>query len=178
MFYEENLIDEHLKCLICLKRLHDPVSLPCGEIVCQKCIDDYIEEHSEKSNNNQFKCCACDEEHSIPENGFPKSKRMNDLVQVKSKHVDKGIRIEKFKVDVNKCLSEINRIKQELDNKEETIRNHFELKRQHIHLVAESKIDEINKITKELIDQVDQFENDNLDSFKNGEQERKIRADL
>ena len=182
MFYEENLIDENLKCSICKKRFQDPVSLSCGEIVCQKCISDFIEDsdHSDQSNNNnsRFKCCSCDGEHSIPEKGFPKSKMANNLVQIQSKQVYKSAQIEQFKADVNQCLNEIDRIKQELDNKEETIRDYFELKRHQIQTVAESKITEINNITRELLDQVDRFENENLESFKDHDKEKKLKADL
>jgi hypothetical protein len=80
----------------------DPVMLPCGETVCNICITDYIEDHSSSDNSSgQFKCCLCEEEHLIPAQGFPKSKTIQKILELKAEKVSKGAIIEKFQVDVH-----------------------------------------------------------------------------
>jgi hypothetical protein len=54
--------EDNLKCPKCNTIYVDPRSLPCGEVVCNKCIN-----HLEA---NSFKFC-CLQVHSIPDKGFP-----------------------------------------------------------------------------------------------------------
>ena len=177
MFFEEEPINENLQCPICRKRFQDPVLLPCEECVCQQCINDYIEEHSEKD-QTQFKCLFCDEEHVIPANGFQKSKLINRLLELKPKKVNRGPAIEKLNENVNKCLNMINEIKQFLENRENIVKDTFELKRQQIQIDADSRIEEINKRTREKLDHVDQLENEHLESLREQTQQQEIETQL
>ena len=65
MFYDENLINNCLKCKLCLKRLDKPNILPCGNVICTFC------ELSINMSNNTFKCSLCHISHQFPPNGFP-----------------------------------------------------------------------------------------------------------
>ena len=61
---------ELLTCKVCKKYLKDPVVLPCGKIaqsVCKEHVDQYIVE----KDANSYDCQLCNQEHVIPENGFP-----------------------------------------------------------------------------------------------------------
>ena len=151
--------------------------LPCAEFVCNICITDYIEEHT-NANNGQFKCCMCAEEHLIPAKGFPKSKTMNKILELKADQVNKGAFIEKFKQDINQCMNEVNQIKSSLETKEETIKDYFEAKRQQVYQVTESKINELNKRSRELLDRIDELESEYLENFKNNRLQKEIQEDL
>ena len=90
MFFQENSIHKNLSCKICQKRFQEPVFIPCGETVCERCITDFIEEKAEKDVHGQFKCCLCDEHHSIPAKGFPKSKMAKKLLELKPKQINES----------------------------------------------------------------------------------------
>ena len=175
MFFEEKSLNENLQCPICNQRFHEPIFLSCGQHVCQRCINDYIEENSDQK---QFKCLWCDDEHVCPANGFPRSKLMNRLLELKPKKVHRGRAIEKFNENLNHCLSKINDIKQSLVNRENIIKDKFELKRQQIHLETECKIEEINKRAREQLDQVDHLEKEHLENLKDETQQTEIETEL
>ena len=179
MFIQEDLLYEKLKCNICNKLLKDPVSLPCMEFVCKICITDYIEENSENNKKpRRFKCFSCDQIHVAPREGFPKSKMVDEILEIQSKNVNKGSFVEKFKAELNECMNEINQIKTSLDDREEIVKDYFELKRQQIYQVTDSKIDNINMRSKELLDKIDTLEKQNLDNLKNKRALKKIEDDL
>ena len=180
MFFQEDLIYNNFMCQICNNRLRDPVLLPCEEFACKSCIDDYIENNDdeEKKSRNQFNCSICKQDHSIPANGFLKSKAMCKFLEMKPKQVDKGLFVEKFKADVINCINEITEINSALANKEEIVRDHFELKRQQIHTITESKIDEIRKRSQELLNRIDEFEREHLANFQDTQKQAAIETDL
>ena len=171
MFFEEESINKGLQCPICIKKLQEPVWLPCEEFVCKSCIDNYIEENSDEK-KSEFKCCLCNEDHLVPAKGFLKSKNfiVNFFLQQEPKNVNKGVLVERFKEDLSKCMNEISQIKDSFKNKEQIVIDYFESKRHEIHLVTESQIDEINKRSKELLNQVDEYEKEYLENLQTNSQ--------
>jgi len=67
MFYAEDDISELLNCPNCKKRYRDPRSLPCGETICDDCIE-YLSIST--GDSNTLNCPYCKETHRIPESGF------------------------------------------------------------------------------------------------------------
>lgn len=171
MFYEEQSINEKLLCPFCQTRFQDPVLLPCVEFICQKCILSYIEERADKLLNT-FKCCICDENHAIPSNGFPKSKRMSILLTVKPKKVYTTSGIETLKAEINNCFEKINYIRSQTSEKEKFVEEFFDLKQQQINQITESKIFEINRRSRELLDQMDRLKSEQLESLRGGQQQQ------
>ena len=164
MYFEDDSINKKLQCPICNKRFQDPIFLPCEQHVCQKCINDYIEENL-ANDQKQFNCLWCDKEHAIPANGFPKSELMNFWLELKPKKVNRGRAIENFNENVNKCANKINEIKQSLVNKENFLKDQYELKRHKIQTETYSKIDKINKRSREQLDRMNQLEKEHLESL-------------
>ena len=179
MFFEENTLLENLQCLICNQLFQDPVVLPCGEPVCEKCIYDQLKEQP-TLNSNLFKCCFCHESHSIPdpEIGFPESKRMKLMLELKPKKINRGVTIETFQTEINKCIEEINEIKCRFESKEQSLREHFQLKRDEILIAAEIRVEELHKISRDLLDQMNKLENENLEELKDDCQQKEIEAEL
>ena len=67
-----------MKCLYCSKIFKDPISLPCGDTIC--------EEHLKETNilkQNQIKCSQCNTSFEIKDNDF----KSNTLVK---KLLDEG----------------------------------------------------------------------------------------
>ena len=178
MFFEEELINKGLMCPMCKKKLEQPVSLPCADIVCNLCIISYIKQNKVE-NNDRFKCCFCDEDHLVPVKGFPRSKSINFLLELKPKKIGTSSFVVLFKEDLEKCMREISKIKDAFNNREEIVNNYIESRRQHVRLVTESRIDEINKRSKELLEELDEYEEDYLENLKSNLQPRlKIVADV
>ena len=177
MFFQEDSIYEQLKCKLCNKTFQDPVIIPCGETVCQHCITDYIEENAESENRGLFKCCLCEEEHSIPPKGFLKPIVVHKILELKPKQVNKGSYIEEFRADINKCINEVNQIQASLDSKREIVKDYFEAKRQQINQATESKIKEINKRARELLARIDELEREHLENLKDDKPQKEIEED-
>ena len=165
-----------LECPLCDETVEDLVVLPCGQSVCEKCIVNYAEKYSDK---DRFNCFLCEKEHKVPKNGFPKSKRIKLFEDAKPDPISRCTLFEKFKQDINSCKEDIERINSLLDNKEEIVKDYYELKRHEIILANESRIVELNKKSRELLDQIDELEKKHLDHLKNNQQQQKeIEADL
>ena len=61
MFYELNQIESNLECPHCKNRLQSPKCLPCGESICEFCIQSYLNSH-----DKQFNCPVCKLMHPMP----------------------------------------------------------------------------------------------------------------
>lgn len=56
-------LDEILTCKICLKYFSEPITLPCGNNICKKHIDQRVSHYV-------FKCLICNKYHTVNEDGF------------------------------------------------------------------------------------------------------------
>ena len=177
MFFEEDSINDKLQCPLCDKRFKDPVCLPCIEFVCEQCLNDYLEENTVKRQET-FKCFVCDEEHLIPTTGFPKSKRMKLLLDVKPKKVVRGKALDNFEADLNKCLEEMNQLKYSQENKETILKDHFNRLRHQIQTATERTVEQIYKCSKEIINKVDQLEHEYLEDLHGSQLQSDIENEL
>ena len=74
-------------CNLCNSIFECPVILPCSEIICQK----HIEQVKKSSENfENISCHFCNEEHTIPRNGFPKDIRIAKLIEHNFHEMDFG----------------------------------------------------------------------------------------
>ncbi len=74
MFYSDNEIHRLKICPKCSLESDDPRILPCGETVCNSCLN---------TNMKSFECQFCSSEHCTNENGFPKNKLIDQLLRNK-----------------------------------------------------------------------------------------------
>ncbi len=84
MFFEEEKINEILKCSSCDEKLVDPKILPCGEFVCSRCVS------SIHVNFNKFQCIVCNKSHTMPEEGLPTNKKLLTLITLHPAEVSRG----------------------------------------------------------------------------------------
>ncbi len=89
MFYEESKIKSELNCVKCKQRLDEPRILPCGEYICAYC------SISIEATNNKFKCFACREDHLMPDEGLPISKRMLRFLALNPEEVYRSQQVKK-----------------------------------------------------------------------------------
>lgn len=74
--------ERSLDCDNCKHLIVDPIVLPCGNHSCKSHIGELLEWRSKQKGS--FICNICEEEHFVPGNGFPSSKRLKrELDKVK-----------------------------------------------------------------------------------------------
>ena len=159
MFFEADQISKNLVCPACTCEFDEPKTLPCGETVCTRCIEYNMPASSDSlSDDHDFKCFVCDEVHVMPRNGFKTNKLMQRLLATQPKEVFRSKWIDEFKKNLIFISERRIDLLLQLDNRLEIIRSYFDLKRTQIHLITESRIDEINKLKLELTEQVGKAE--------------------
>lgn len=71
MLYEEAQLDSVLLCPKCHLKHDTPKCLPCGNIICQRCIND-IQNLLDQIGHTEFHCQICSEFHEFPSSqSFP-----------------------------------------------------------------------------------------------------------
>ena len=143
MFYEENQINNFIKCPKCISIYEEPLILPCGNTLCKMCI---FSEKAEKSELNVYKCVACLDSHDIPRTGFPVNKIVIDLIKEKPKQVYRGELAEKLRTNLSQVNVKMMSLTQEIDHAVDKIKEHFRNLRYEVQLSKETIIEEINKI--------------------------------
>ena len=103
-------IQNLLKCVICNNLLDKPIYLPCGEIVCQKHLDDMHLDLTETSSVKSIQCSLCNKKHV---NNFYIVKFIQDLIKL---HVDE-IHCQSF----TECKQTLSELETEIDESEEIL---------------------------------------------------------
>jgi len=155
MYFEEEIITNLLKCDHCqasLKWNGLPKTLPCGKIICDTCEWSLLL----ISNNSNFKCSLCNEEHSLPEKGFAISKLAASLILAKPKDFNKK-KCEYFVNNLNKLESIINEFEFHCDHGIEVIRVNCDSRKISLNLNKNSV--EISNDDENLFNIVETYKN-------------------
>jgi WD40 repeat protein len=121
----------------CKLILENPITLPCGNSICQH----HLEGISEK-----FDCMFCNEEHQIPKNGFSINKSFNLIL---NSYFEKNLLIKEIK----ESLDNLNQLiyEHEKFDSETYVFDYFHDLINKIDLHREELIKEINEISDDLI---------------------------
>jgi ribosomal protein L29 len=138
MFYEEEEINQLLKCEQCNQRYIQPRNLPCGESICTNCLEKLMEEQPAKQ-SGKLKCCYCREDHNIPERVFPISKKLEKLLETKPNEIYRGKAVEELEKHLRNIKSELNALKSTLDNGIEKIHERCSLLKHQIRYRSEQR---------------------------------------
>lgn len=131
------------KCKFCFQRLESPITLPCGETVC--------ESHVLKLNKGV--CKFCDKRHVRPDDGFQINKLVVDLMK-------RGLKSLVDDTENNAYSAELYRVEQE-----NVIFEYFlEVKRQ-VDLRRETLKMEIDEYSNGLISQINKIQKDCIKYF-------------
>lgn len=134
--------DDELSCPKCSETFEDARILPCGDTVCQKCI--------EKS-TSKFECPCCHVQHSVPKSGgFQKNTIISKLVQKKrpDEHLKKLID------SVLQSAYSLNQAKKSCANLHEKCQS----VRDEINSTHDTYIEEINRHRDSLLSQLVDYE--------------------
>ena len=146
-----------------------PKFLPCGKTICNTCEFNIIK------GNRQFKCGICEEYHYIPNDGFTVNKEMYDLITAKQAEIPTTELYHQFELNLNntKSLVErfdnfdtiaINTLNDHCLEEKRKVQLETEIKKQNIQEDNE-KLEQINKLTEELIDVIDMYEQKCINDF-------------
>ncbi|KAH7722294.1 tripartite motif-containing protein 16-like protein [Aphelenchoides avenae] len=83
----EEIIASALECPCCLQLVKDPMSLPCGHILCEVCLGTRLTHHTPR-NYPRHRCVACPACHANftePRSGFAKLRQLADMLKALEK---------------------------------------------------------------------------------------------
>ena len=126
MFIEIDKIYNLLKCRLCQNKLNVSRVLPCGNTICQTCV-----ESSSTSNPKRFQCSLCSKKHTMPDEGFPSNKIVQKLLSMQPFQVSRGKFFEELRKDLNELQAKISSLSTRFDyipkNYCKRLRNEVEL---------------------------------------------------
>jgi hypothetical protein len=167
MFYQADKIDSILICEVCENKMVDPRLLPCGESVCNRCVDLLID-----TDKKRIKCQNCAKTHEIPEEGFLKNLALQKLLEFENKEVSRSNLIEEFK----KVLGILDKTKKTIESTLEfgdaTIRDHCAKVRNDMQLAIEQAHATLDEFHKEFMDETDNHEKECQAKFKSIQQNK------
>jgi len=150
-----------LICIVCNQKYVSPISLPCGETVCER----HVKENRLLVEDHKIQCpiMLCDEGiHVIPKGGFKANRHVEILLQEAKEISEKH---QMAKDSVNRLNSKIVDIEILIRDPEKHIYDYFQKVRNEIDIKAET-------MKKDIDDQRDEF----LKKIKTFEQECKEKA--
>jgi SMC interacting uncharacterized protein involved in chromosome segregation len=143
-----NSVLDIVKCNECKFILQKPVTLPCGNAICQM----HVIDHS-------YYCEQCGNEHIVPQNGFPLNSAISLLIDFTMVDFKRAMQAyESYKATINELESVKNEPKAEIEKKI------GELKAQ-VRSYRDDLIDEIKLKSELVISDLDKFENECTDSL-------------
>ena len=158
MFYKEETINDNLKCQICHKKYVSPSMLPCGDSICQHHLTKVIS--ILPSDSKEFKCPLCLEVHDLPKNNsFPENKMILRMIKQKPTEVIQSNLVREFKNDLKKYNEEVKYFEKMITNNgADFVYDHCQKLRTEVHLAVEYRIQDIRKLSDEMIAKINKFE--------------------
>jgi hypothetical protein len=149
------------KCQVPFNSYDQPKFLPCHETICSACVVKIEIE----AFNKKFFCSSCLADHYIPHNGFPINKHVYYLITTEPIEMTRGENSELLQENINRILSIGNIILYDCENGINTIREYCNEQIRLIQLSTENKIEQMNKLSDELIAFVREYERKCVESY-------------
>jgi len=162
MYFASNQVNNLLNCKKCEGRLDEPRILPCGNSICSHCVSSI-----QLKENKEFQCLICNELHEMPQKGLLISKVLVELLSFESINVSRGKAfdsLQQIMIDIQKKQY---LFKYRLYNSTDYLKELFIDLRNEVQLATEQFHEKIDAINKELIDEIDEYESELIDSNKN-----------
>lgn len=161
MYYKEDDINRFLNCPSCSQTFDDPRLIPCGECLCNHCIQDMVIQET-----NGFQCEFCSSFHQVPEEGFAPVKFLQKLKSKKPCEVYRSKTVEDFKTNLHKIKQTTEELEASYRISSDKLKEYCDFIRYDIELVTESIISEINMYRDTFINTVDSYEQDGLKNIE------------
>jgi hypothetical protein len=162
MFYTEEQFVNKTTCSVCNETFKDPRWLPCGECICNKCI-------------NGLACPFCKTNHTAPVKGFPICKVMVSLIKEKPMGEFKCKAIDRLKSELIEIKDKMNTLNSKMHLSIESISEHCEVVRNQIDIKTESIMLEIENCKEKLIKDVDDYEMRCKETVENKKYEQQFK---
>ena len=147
-------VKRHFNCGLCSQLPVDPITLPCGNTICQLHISDLLERRFKRKNT--FICESCLDEHVVPEYGYVLNKKIKSASDIKlnSFNVEIGVfdECKKTLEEAKATLAELETISNDPDSYLyeyfEEIKRQVDLRRDYLKL-------KIDNISYEIIESIE-----------------------
>ena len=155
MLYYSNSDEDLTICLNCNKIFIEPKILPCGNIICEKCIF----EIKKTTKIKLFNCLFCAQEHKIDD--LPTCQEIK-----KFKSITMTNDSVEFLVQIGKINQNLKDLKENLNNPSSKIQSYCDNLIFEIDLKTESAIEVINKNRIEMINDINDFKENKCSQLK------------
>ena len=160
MFYQASQLDSLLTCTFCDQKFNDPRVLPCGKSFCKCCIDVLVTQ-------KQIKCNHCSQTHQVPDgDGFPPNIELAKMLDLKSSHVCHSKLFQTFKDMLDSVRAKAGQLELGLKIGDAQIRDYCDKVRNDAQLAIEQAHEQLDKIHKQLMDEIDEHERECQKQFK------------
>jgi hypothetical protein len=166
MFYEEEQIRNVLNCEKCNNRLDEPKILPCGSTVCVQCIS------ALKIINHKFECTMCEKSHSVPLDGFPTSKVIQNLLTVKPNEIPRTDSVRQLQTTLNEIQQKINQFAVGLESGIERIKEYSLNLRNEVLNCTKLKVQRIYEINDLFMREINQYEKECIEAFEKNKEDK------
>jgi hypothetical protein len=152
MFFGEAEIKTNLMCPRCQRKFNDPRILsPCGETLCNTCIED-------SSHDNQIDCHFCQVKHPIPAGGFTSNKIIAQMLSLRANEVFRSRTVQSLKEKIARIDKLSDELKSCLENPTLVIGQHCRGMETQIDSLHATRTNELNAMRAELVDKVRSYE--------------------
>jgi hypothetical protein len=173
-FFEAEQINKILRCSRCSNKYDIPLLMPCGETICNKCLQtDQI--------SNQINCHGCTRWHFVPVEGFPKNKAIVQLINEQAHEFYRGKPIEMFNNKLEGYLIDIEILRNHKKMLIDTMAYHCNDLRNEIEQEVEDLMRTMRENQANLLYQISVYEKsfiENVDADLPLKEKFEIRADL
>lgn len=172
-------IKSYLNCVICFELLNEPVSLPCGEMICSKHIDEYsskefIEFQDPDNYQITFECCKCESVHNIPEEGFYRVKALEKILELEVEKI-KSTKFSDCKIIIDELQEQVELGENILSDAELFIFEYFGKIKKEVSLQRETLKNNIDNYYELILEKVESSE---LDCYKIAENTETVSTQL
>ena len=154
MYFETNQVNDILICDQCEGRLDIPKILPCGKTICSFCAPLNLL----STIDNKFDCLVCKNKHEVPRDGLPNNEALLKMLSFKPTRISRGKLFDSLEKSLEDIRKKNSFIKHGIDNSNDLINEYCMDLRSEVQLKTEQAIEQINELNKEIIDQIDEYE--------------------
>lgn len=158
MFYAEEKINSILNCKRCSRRFEQPKILPCGNTICDNCID---------KKNELYSCFFCGVDHVKPTSGeFPMNKSIMELLSYSPNDIYRGKPAELLKSSLGELQTQIDGLELSLSTGVDNIKDMCLSVRIDLDLATESAMSRIAELRDALLRKINLYEVHTIESFQ------------